>query len=155
MRWRTWAAAFGVAATDQDAYAEAEIPADVERQGAATIDADVLQRMVNNFADGSQVYIDAGEALATVKAGRSRYQPPALPADDFPAMFAPKEKDAASFTLMPEEVKRLLVVTRPAAPKGRARQAAAGGRLSAHLGRRSHPVGRGDGRPRPSSPPTS
>ncbi|ADH91758.1 DNA polymerase III, beta subunit [Ancylobacter novellus DSM 506] len=120
VRLRTVGRLLFVAATDQDAYAEAEIPADVERQGSTTIDADVLQRMVNNFADGSQVYIDAGEALATIKAGRSRYQPPVLPADDFPAMFAPKEKDAARFTLMPEEVKRLLVVPRPAAPKGQA-----------------------------------
>lgn len=117
LRLRTEGDRLFVAATDLDAYAEAEIPAEVARQGSAAFPADLMLRMVNNFADGAQVHIDAGEALATVKAGRSRYQPPILSALDFPSMFEPNGS-VARFTLMPEEVKRLFDLTRPAAAKG-------------------------------------
>ncbi|MGA0561732.1 DNA polymerase III subunit beta [Ancylobacter sp. VNQ12] len=118
VRLRTEGSRLFIAATDNNAWAEAEIPAEVERPGETTINADTLQRMVTNFAEGAQIYIDAGDTLATVRAGRSRYQPHVLPASDFPAAFAPKGK-AATFTLLPEEVKRLFALPKSAAAKGR------------------------------------
>lgn len=117
VRLRTDDSRLFLAATDNDAYAEAEIAAEVERQGAVCIAGDVLLRMTGNFPEGAQVSIDAGDALATVKAGRSRYQPHVLPAADFPSIFVATGK-VARFMLMPEEVRRLFDITRPAAAKG-------------------------------------
>lgn len=117
LRLRTEGAKLYIAATDQGSWAEAEIAAEVERQGACLLPAAAMQRMVQNFAEGAQVSIDASGSLAIIRAGRSRYQAPMLPPADFPEGFAPMGQ-VASFTLMPEEVKRLFEITRPAAPKG-------------------------------------
>ncbi|QIB32664.1 DNA polymerase III subunit beta [Ancylobacter pratisalsi] len=117
IRLRTQGDTLFVAATNLDAYAEAEIPAEVERQGCVAFAADVLQRMVQNFAEGAQVRVDVGETTATIRAGRSRYQPPVLQGDDFPAIFETRG-EPARFTLMPEEVLRLFSLIKPAAAKG-------------------------------------
>ncbi|MBS7532195.1 DNA polymerase III subunit beta [Ancylobacter sonchi] len=105
-----------LAATDLDAYAETDVPAEVQMPGEIALPADKLQKMVRDFAEGSQVSIDVGPAVAVIRAGRSRYQAPYLTVDQFPEMFEPGEA-AACFTLMPEEVIRLFDLPRPAAAK--------------------------------------
>lgn len=116
LRLRTEGDRLFIAATDHDAYAEAEIPAVVSREGAACVEAAILARLVKDFAEGSQVSFDAGDALATLKAGRSRYQLHVLPAGDFPSAFEPNGA-TARFMLMPEEVRRVLDLPCAAAAK--------------------------------------
>jgi DNA polymerase-3 subunit beta len=111
-----------IAATDLDCWAEADIPAEIETDGAVALPAPQLARMVQGFADGSQVYIDFAGPQATVKAGRSRYQLPTWPAGDFPVAFEAGDI-AARFELHPDEVKRLFDLPRPAASKGMADRA--------------------------------
>lgn len=108
-----------IAATDLDCWAEADIPAEIEAEGAVALPAQQLTRMVQGFADGAQVYVDFAGTQATVKAGRSRYQLPTWPAGDFPVAFEAGEI-AARFELHPDEVKRLFDLPRPAASKGMA-----------------------------------
>ncbi|WP_018390875.1 hypothetical protein [Ancylobacter sp. FA202] len=119
LRLRTEGDRLFLAATDHDAFAEAEIPADVARQGSICVDAATLLKLVNDFAEGAQVSLDANDKLATLKAGRSRYQLHVLAANDFPSMFEPNGS-IAKFMLMPEEARRLLDLPRSAAAKGRA-----------------------------------
>lgn len=105
-----------IAATDLDAWAEAEIPAEVEREGRACLPYFQIDRMVQGFAEGAQVFLDVGAELATIKAGRSRYQINILSADEFPEAFEAGD-GAAAFELTAEEVDRLLEIPRPAAAK--------------------------------------
>lgn len=116
LRMRAAGSRLFIAATDLDAWAEAEIAAEVEREGMACIPYFQIDRMVQGFAEGSQVFLDAGGELATIKAGRSRYQINILPADEFPAAFEAGDA-AAQVDLTAEEAERLLDLPRPAAAK--------------------------------------
>ncbi|MBT0668479.1 DNA polymerase III subunit beta [Novosphingobium profundi] len=56
----------------------------VEQPGAITVSAHLLFDIARKLPDGSQVSLDAADNRMVVKAGRSRFQLPTLPRDDFP-----------------------------------------------------------------------
>ncbi|WP_421848134.1 DNA polymerase III subunit beta [Novosphingobium sp.] len=74
-------------ATDLDLQIIETMPArEVERAGAITVSAHLLFDIARKLPDGSQVSLDASEGRMIVKAGRSRFQLPTLPRDDFPVI---------------------------------------------------------------------
>ena len=74
-------------ATDLDLQIVEIMPArEVERAGAITVSAHLLFDIARKLPDGSQVSLDAADGRMVVKAGRSRFQLPTLPRDDFPVI---------------------------------------------------------------------
>ncbi|MEI6641351.1 MAG: DNA polymerase III subunit beta [Novosphingobium sp.] len=72
-------------ATDLDLQIVESMPArEVERAGAITVSAHLLFDIARKLPDGSQVSLDTADGRMVVKAGRSRFQLPTLPRDDFP-----------------------------------------------------------------------
>ncbi|MEO0031816.1 MAG: hypothetical protein RIS94_1574 [Pseudomonadota bacterium] len=58
----------------------------VESPGAITVSAHLLFDIARKLPDGSQVALETADNRMTVKAGRSRFQLPTLPRDDFPVI---------------------------------------------------------------------
>ncbi|TCD05366.1 DNA polymerase III subunit beta [Erythrobacteraceae bacterium CFH 75059] len=76
-----------VMATDLDLQVVEHIPAaGVDTPGAITVSAHLLFDIARKLPDGSQVSLEAADNRMTVKAGRSRFQLPTLPRDDFPTI---------------------------------------------------------------------
>jgi DNA polymerase-3 subunit beta len=76
-----------VMATDLDLQVlESLDAASVEAAGAVTVSAHLLFDIVRKLPDGSQVSLETADNRMTVKAGRSRFQLPTLPRDDFPVI---------------------------------------------------------------------
>ena len=74
-----------VMATDLDLQVvESLDAASVEAAGAITVSAHLLFDIARKLPDGSQVSLETADNRMTVKAGRSRFQLPPLPRDDFP-----------------------------------------------------------------------
>jgi DNA polymerase-3 subunit beta len=83
----TGANALGLTATDMDLTIVERVPVSVGSNGAATVPAHTLYDIVRKLPEGAQVEIDGdGEGgQATVRAGRSKFNLPTLPREDFPA----------------------------------------------------------------------
>jgi DNA polymerase-3 subunit beta len=76
-----------VMATDLDLQVlESLDAASVEAAGAVTVSAHLLFDIARKLPDGSQVSLETADNRMTVKAGRSRFQLPTLPRDDFPVI---------------------------------------------------------------------
>ncbi|UIP05563.1 DNA polymerase III subunit beta [Erythrobacter sp. SDW2] len=76
-----------VMATDLDLQVVETMPAaSVESPGATTVSAHLLFDIARKLPDGSQVNLEVADNRMTVKAGRSRFQLPTLPKDDFPVI---------------------------------------------------------------------
>jgi DNA polymerase-3 subunit beta len=76
-----------VMATDLDLQVvESLDAASVEAPGAITVSAHLLFDIARKLPDGSQVSLETADNRMTVKAGRSRFQLPTLPRDDFPVI---------------------------------------------------------------------
>ena len=76
-----------IMATDLDLQVvESLDAASVEAAGAITVQAHLLFDIARKLPDGSQVSLETAENRMTVKAGRSRFQLPTLPRDDFPVI---------------------------------------------------------------------
>lgn len=76
-----------VMATDLDLQVvESMAAVSVESGGALTVSAHLLFDIARKLPDGSQVGLEAADNRLTVKAGRSRFQLPTLPRDDFPVI---------------------------------------------------------------------
>jgi DNA polymerase-3 subunit beta len=76
-----------VMATDLDLQVvESLDAASVETPGAITVSAHLLFDIARKLPDGSQVSLETADNRMTVKAGRSRFQLPTLPRDDFPGI---------------------------------------------------------------------
>ncbi len=76
-----------VMATDLDLQVEETMAAaSVESAGAITVSAHLLFDIARKLPDGSQVSLETADNRMTVKAGRSRFQLPTLPKDDFPVI---------------------------------------------------------------------
>ena len=76
-----------VMATDLDLQVvEHMAAASVDAAGAVTVSAHLLFDIARKLPDGSQVSLETSENRMTVKAGRSRFQLPTLPRDDFPVI---------------------------------------------------------------------
>ena len=74
-----------VMATDLDLQVVESLEAvSVDNAGAITVSAHLLFDIARKLPDGSQVSLETAENRMTVKAGRSRFQLPTLPRDDFP-----------------------------------------------------------------------
>jgi DNA polymerase-3 subunit beta len=58
----------------------------VESEGATTVSAHLLFDIARKLPDGSQVSFETSDNRMTLKAGRSRFQLPTLPRDDFPTI---------------------------------------------------------------------
>jgi DNA polymerase III subunit beta len=76
-----------ITATDLDLQVvESVDAASVESAGAITVSAHLLFDIARKLPDGSQVSLETADNRMTVKAGRSRFQLPTLPRDDFPVI---------------------------------------------------------------------
>ena len=76
-----------IMATDLDLQVvESLDAASVEAAGAITVSAHLLFDIARKLPDGSQVSLETADNRMTVKAGRSRFQLPTLPRDDFPVI---------------------------------------------------------------------
>jgi len=76
-----------ITATDLDLQVvESLDAASVETPGAITVQAHLLFDIARKLPDGSQVSLETADNRMTVKAGRSRFQLPTLPRDDFPVI---------------------------------------------------------------------
>lgn len=76
-----------VMATDLDLQVvEHMAAASVETAGAVTVSAHLLFDIARKLPEGSQVSLETSDNRMTIKAGRSRFQLPTLPRDDFPVI---------------------------------------------------------------------
>ena len=76
-----------IMATDLDLQVVETMSAvSVETAGAITVSAHLLFDIARKLPDGSQVSLDAADNRLVVKAGRSRFQLPTLPRDDYPVI---------------------------------------------------------------------
>lgn len=76
-----------VMATDLDLQViEHMSAASVEAPGAVTVSAHLLFDIARKLPEGSQVSLETSENRMVIKAGRSRFQLPTLPRDDFPVI---------------------------------------------------------------------
>lgn len=74
-----------IMATDLDLQVVESLEANsVETAGAITVSAHLLFDIARKLPDGSEVSLDVSDNRMVVKAGRSRFQLPTLPRDDFP-----------------------------------------------------------------------
>lgn len=95
-------------ATDMDIDVVETVPALVEGSGAITAPAHTLHDIVRKLPDGAEVTLDAtGDAdRISLRAGRSKFSLPALPADDFPALS--QDEAPHRFSLKPAQLKRAI-----------------------------------------------
>lgn len=76
-----------VMATDLDLQVvESLEAASVEGAGSITVSAHLLFDIARKLPDGAQVSLETADNRMVVKAGRSRFQLPTLPRDDFPVI---------------------------------------------------------------------
>ena len=76
-----------IMATDLDLQVvESFSAASVETPGAITVSAHLLFDIARKLPDGSQVSLETADNRMTMKAGRSRFQLPTLPREDFPTI---------------------------------------------------------------------
>jgi DNA polymerase III subunit beta len=76
-----------VMATDLDLQVvEHMSAASVETPGAVTVSAHLLFDIARKLPEGSQVSLETSDNRMTIKTGRSRFQLPTLPRDDFPVI---------------------------------------------------------------------
>lgn len=78
-----------ITGNDLDACSQIEVPAEIAQPGRIAIPADRLNRLVAGLAGGSQISVEADQAVARLKCGRSSYQFSIRPPEDFPETFAP------------------------------------------------------------------
>src|SRR5690606_37926472 len=73
-------------ATDLDLQVVETIAAKVETPGTTTVPAHTLLEIARKLPEGSEVSLAAAEGKMQVKAGRSNFNLPTLPRDDFPVI---------------------------------------------------------------------
>ena len=79
--------ALKVMATDLDLQIVESLAANaVEQPGAITVSAHLLFDIARKLPEGAEVSLEAADNRMVVKAGRSRFQLPTLPRDDFPVI---------------------------------------------------------------------
>ena len=100
-----------IMATDLDLQVVETLAAtSVEDPGAITVSAHLLFDIARKLPEGSQVSLEASENRMLVKAGRSRFQLPTLPRDDFPVIV---EGDLpTSFSLKASQLAEIIDRTR-------------------------------------------
>jgi len=73
-------------ATDLDLQVVETIAAKVETPGTTTVSAHTLFEIARKLPEGAEVSLSAAEGKMQVKAGRSNFNLPTLPRDDFPVI---------------------------------------------------------------------
>jgi DNA polymerase-3 subunit beta len=102
----------GLTATDMDLSLVAQEPANVASPGVTTVSAHTLFDIVRKLPDGSEVQFEqnGGGGEATVRAARSVFNLPTLPADEFPAIG--EEQLGVRFAMPANDLARLIDKTR-------------------------------------------
>lgn len=102
----------GLTATDMDLSLVAHEPAAISRRGSTTVAAHTLFDIVRKLPDGSEIGIEQGEGggEVTVRAARSVFNLPSLPADEFPAIG--EEQLGVGFQMEASDLARLIDKTR-------------------------------------------
>lgn len=102
----------GLTATDMDLSLVAHEPAEVAKGGTTTIAAHTLFDIVRKLPDGSEVGIEQNGAGSevTIRAARSVFNLPTLPADEFPAIG--EEQFGVRFVMPATELAKLIDKTR-------------------------------------------
>lgn len=98
--------------TDMDLEINETVAANVSEGGITTAPAGTLYDIVRKLPDETSINIEtsAGDALMTVKAGRSEFKLGCLPAADFPQLSA--DDMGIQFTLPADELRNLIDKTR-------------------------------------------
>ena len=100
-----------ITATDLDIYAiETVNDVAVKEPGAITVSSSLLYDIARKLPEGAQIGIELKDGKLIVKAGRSRFTLPTIPADDFPAF--PHSEFPAELTLTADELKLAIDQTR-------------------------------------------
>lgn len=73
-------------ATDLDLQIVETVPASVEQAGITTVSAHMLHDIARKLPEGSEVSLEAADGKMRVRAGRSNFNLPTLPRDDFPVI---------------------------------------------------------------------
>src|SRR3546814_95778 len=73
-------------ATDLDLQVVETVAARVETPGTTTVSAHTLFEIARKLPEGAEVSLSAAEGKMQVKAGRSNFNLPTLPRDDFPVI---------------------------------------------------------------------
>ncbi len=104
--------AVSLTATDMDLTVVEQAEAEVSQAGSSTAPAHILYDVVRKLPEGSRIQIERSESGAelTLRAGRSTFDLPCLPAADFPTMT--DEGLEHSFTLKAGDLRRLIDKTR-------------------------------------------
>lgn len=104
--------AVSLTATDMDLTVVEQADAEVSQPGASTVAAHTLYDVVRKLPEGSRIQIDRSESGAelTLRAGRSTFDLPCLPAADFPTMT--DEGLEHSFEVKAGDLRRLIDKTR-------------------------------------------
>ncbi len=98
-------------ATDLDIEVSEKAKADISEQGDVTAPAHMLYDIIRKLPDGSEIALEVNtDGLLEVRAGRSQFNLPLLPAGDFPKMA--KDDFDSEFTLGAVELARLIDKTR-------------------------------------------
>ena len=97
-------------ATDLDLQINDSVDADVDQKGSTTVPAQTLLDIVKKLPEGSQVRLESASGRMSVAAGRSRFQIPELPTEDFPNL--PRGDMQHSFTLSTKTLEAALQRTR-------------------------------------------
>jgi DNA polymerase-3 subunit beta len=102
----------GLTATDMDLTVVEQAVAEVAQSGATTAPAHTLYDVVRKLPEGSRLEIERAESGAELqlRAGRSRFDLPCLPASDFPTMG--DEGMSHEFALSADDLRRLIDRTR-------------------------------------------
>lgn len=98
-------------ATDMDMDIVETIPAAVMEPGVVTTPAQLMHDIVRKLPDGAEIEISTADAgQITVRAGRSSFNLPTLPVEDFPAIT--DQAMTTEFTLAAVDLKSLMENTR-------------------------------------------
>jgi DNA polymerase-3 subunit beta len=93
-------------ATDLDLQIVEQVPADVEVDGATTVSAHMLFDIARKLPEGSQVSLVASDGKLAIVAGRSRFNLPTLPRDDFPII---AEGDLPVAFTLPVDILKVMI----------------------------------------------
>lgn len=97
-------------ATDLDIQITDSAEAGVQEEGKTTVPAQTLLEIVRKLPDGSQVSLETIDGRMKIVAGRSRFQLPTLPTDDFPIL--PRGDMGHTFTMTTKALDEALRNTR-------------------------------------------
>ena len=97
-------------ATDMDMDIITTTPCSISSEGATTIPAHLLFEIVKKLPEGAEIQIQVADGHAQVSAGRSSFNLPTLPVEDFPAINS--SDMPISFSLTAPDLRHLIDTTK-------------------------------------------